>query len=133
MTLYHSHGHHANVTVIDKEAEVPRKRKGLRARGVIDSELAEVERDQKRIDADRARLLAARAALDDEGVVPSPRPRRVSREEVTEYLRDNPGSTTAEVAGGMGVKPMTVAKHLSRGGKDGIYRYENGRWSVVGE
>ena len=33
----------------------------------------------------------------------------------------------------MGVKPTTAAKHLSRGGKAGIYRYENGKWSVVEE
>jgi hypothetical protein len=133
MTLYHSHEHHANVTTTDKEVEVPRKKKGLRARGVIDSELAEVERDQKRIDADRARLLAARAALDDEGVAPSPRPRRVSQDEVTEYLRLHPGSRSSQVADGMGIKPTTAAKHLSRGGQAGIYRYENGKWWVVEE
>jgi hypothetical protein len=116
-----------------EEARVPRKRKGLGARGLIDSELTEVETERGRLDERRNRLLAARAALDGETVVASPRPPRISREEVTEYLRDNPGSTTAEVAGGMGVKPTTVAKHLSRGGLDGIYRYENGKWSVVGE
>lgn len=126
MTLYHSHKHHANVTTIDKEVEVPRKRKGLRARGVIDSELAEVE-------TERQRLLAARAILDGEAVVPKARAPRISRDQVTDYLRRNPRSTTAEVAAGMGVKPTTIAKHLSRGGQDGIYRYENGRWSVVGE
>ena len=33
----------------------------------------------------------------------------------------------------MGIKPTNAAKHLSRGGKAGIYRNENGKWSVVGE
>ncbi len=112
---------------------MPRKRKGLGARGLIDSEIAEIETERGRLDERRNRLLAARAALAGEAVVASPRPPRISREEVTDYLRRNPGSTTAEVADGMGVRPTTVAKHLSRGGQDGIYRYENGKWSAVGE
>jgi hypothetical protein len=116
-----------------EEARVARKRKGLGARGLIDSELAEVEVERGRLDERRNRLLSARAALDGEVVVASPRPPRISREEVTDYLRRSPASTTAEVADGMGVRPTTVAKHLSRGGQDGIYRYENGKWSVVGE
>lgn len=112
---------------------MPRKRKGLGARGLIDSELAEVETERGRLDEERNRLLAARAALDGEAVVPRPRPRRVSQDEVTDYLRLHPGSRSSQVADGMGIKPTTAAKHLSRGGKAGIYRYENGRWSVVGE
>lgn len=112
---------------------MPKRRKGFGARGLIDTELAEVEAERGQLEERRNRLLAARAALDGEGVARGPRPRRVSREEVTEYLRQNPGSTTAEVAAGMAVKPTTIAQHLSRGGREGIYRYEHGRWSVAAE
>jgi hypothetical protein len=112
---------------------VPKRGKGFGARGLIDTELAEVESERRQLEERRNRLLAARAALDGEGVAATPRPRRVSREEVTEYLRQNPGSTTSEVSTGMGVKPTNIAQHLSRGGKEGIYRYEHGRWSVAGE
>jgi hypothetical protein len=116
-----------------EEARVPRKRKGLGARGLIDSELAEVETERGRLDERRNRLLSARAALDGEAVVPKARAPRVSRAQVTEYLLANPGSTYMQVADGLGIKPTTAAKHLSRGGQDGIYRYENGKWSAVGE
>lgn len=117
---------------IDEEVEVARKRRGLGITA-INRELRDLDRDRANLDARRARLLTARAALEDEALVPSPRPRRISREEVTEYLRGNPGSTTSQVAEGMGVKPTTVAQHLSRGGKDGLYRYESGKWSVIEE
>jgi hypothetical protein len=103
------------------------------ARGLIDSELTEVETERERLDETRNRLLAARAILDGEAVVPTPRPRRVSQDEVTEYLRLHPGSGSSQVAESMGIKRTTAAKHLSRGGQAGIYRYENGKWSVVGE
>lgn len=117
---------------------MPRKAMGFGARGVIDGELADVEAERRRLEERRDRLLAARAGL--EGRPPEPTPTsplrgviRVTREMVTEHLRRHPGSTSREVAEGMGAKFTTVAKHLSRGNKDGIYRYEAGRWSVIEE
>jgi hypothetical protein len=100
---------------------------------VIDSELARLETEQGRLDQKRNRLLAARAALAGEAVVPSPQTSRVSRAEVTEYLRAHPGSSYTEVARGLGVKATTAAKHLSRGGKEGEYCKNGTKWSVIGE
>jgi hypothetical protein len=105
---------------------------------VIDSELADIEAEQRRLDGRRERLLAARAGLEGRALPPTPTSPvrgviRVTREMVTDHLRRNPGSTTREVADDMGAKFTTVAKHLSRGGKDGIYGYEAGRWSVIEE
>ena len=110
-----------------------RKRKGLGARALIDSELAEVETERERLDEERERLLAARAAYDREAVVPKARAPRVSRAQITEFLLANPDSTYMQVADGLGIKPTTAAKHLSRGGEAGEYRSDNGRWSVIGE
>ncbi len=110
-----------------------RKRKGLGARALIDSELAEVESERERLHEERGRLLAARAALDGEAVVPKARAPRVSRVQITEFLLANPDSTYMQVADGLGIKPTTAAKHLSRGGEAGEYRSDGGKWSVVGE
>jgi hypothetical protein len=123
---------------IEKEVQMPRKNKGPRARGVIDSELAEVEAERRRLDVERNRLLAARAGLEGRSLPPTPTspPRgviRITREMVTDHLREHPGSTSRQVADDMGAKFTTVAKHLSRGHKDGIYRYQSGCWSVIEE
>lgn len=102
---------------------MPRKAKGLGARAEIDRELLEIEEK-------RERLLAARAALDGEAVLPKQRAPRVSQDQVAAFLRENPDSTYLEVADGMGISPVVAAKHLSRGQMADRFRNSAGKWSI---
>jgi hypothetical protein len=103
---------------------MPRKAKGLGPRAQIDREIRD-------LDKDRARLVAARAILDGQAVMTKPRPPRVSQDDVADYLREHPGSTYLEVANGMGISPTTAAGHLKRGRKTGRFRNEAGKWYLV--
>jgi hypothetical protein len=102
---------------------MPGKRHTLSVRKQIDRELRQVEKE-------RDRLLAARAALDGEAVVPKEKPRRFSQDEIAAYLAEHPGSTYTEIATALGASPINVAAHLSRGQKASRFRNSEGRWSL---
>jgi hypothetical protein len=106
--------------------QMPRKGKRFGVRDQIDRELDELEER-------RGRLLAARAALDGEALVARPKAPRFSRAQISDYLREHPGSTYTEVAEALGAPATNVAQHLSRGQKAGVFRGDDGRWSLVEE
>ena len=93
------------------------KRPSRAIRVQIDEEIAELDRE-------RARLLAAKTALDRD------RPRRFSQDEIAAYLAEHPGSTYTEIAEGLGALPRNIAAHLNRGKTAGRFRSERGRWAV---
>jgi hypothetical protein len=93
----------------------PKRSRGIRAQ--IDREIAD-------LDNERARLIAARAALDRD------RPRRFSQDDVAAYLADHPDSTYSDVADGLGAAPTNVAAHLKRGRQAGRFRNSAGKWSL---
>jgi hypothetical protein len=93
-----------------------RPSRGLRAQ--IDSEI-------KQLDKERARLLAARTALDRD------RPRRFSQDDVAAYLARHPGSTYIEIAHGLGSTPRNIAAHLNRGRISGRFVTEGGKWRLT--
>ena len=86
----------------------------------IDSEISELDRE-------RARLVAARTALDRD------RPRRFSQDNVAAYLSEHPGSTYIEIAHGLGSTPRNIAAHLNRGRTSGRFVTEGGEWSLTGQ
>lgn len=90
----------------------------------------QLDRDIKRVEEERARLLAARAALDGEAVIPREKPRRFSQDDIAAYLAEHPGSTYTEIAEGIGASPINVAAHLSRGQKDARFRNTAGKWNL---
>ncbi len=100
-----------------------RKRNTLGIKRQIDRELRSVE-------AERDRLLAARAALDGEAVIATEKPKRFSQDDVAAYLSEHPGSTYTEIAAALGASPVNVAAHLSRGQKAGRFRNADGKWSL---
>lgn len=105
---------------------------GLRAQ--IDREIKELDRDREReirqLDEKRARLVAARAALDGAAVSPQPKARRFSQDDVAAYLAEHPGSTYTEVAEGLGAPTTNISTHLSRGQKEGRFVNAAGKWSL---
>ncbi len=90
----------------------------------------QLDRDIKRLDDERARLLAARAALDGELLAPAEKPRRFSQDDIATYLAEHPGSTYTEIAAGLETSPINVAAHLSRGQKAARFRNTDGKWSL---
>jgi DNA-binding MarR family transcriptional regulator len=104
--------------------------RGPEPRGVlreIDAELRRVERrlaPYQRLQAERERLLAAKAALTGEGPAA-----RVSQEQVAEYLREHPGSLPAQIASALQVPVTNVSAHLYRGKRDRFERRKDG-WHV---
>lgn len=102
---------------------MPAKRHTVAVRKQIDRELRHVE-------AERDRLLAARAALEGEAVVPKEKPKRFSQDDVAAYLAEHPASTYTEVAEGLGASPVNVAAHLSRGQRASRFRNSDGKWSL---
>ncbi len=93
----------------------PKRSRGIRAQ--IDREIAD-------LDDERARLIAARAALDRD------LPRRFSQDDIAGYLADHPDSTYSDVADGLGASPTNVAAHLKRGRQAGRFRNSAGKWSL---
>jgi hypothetical protein len=63
----------------------------------------------------RELLLAARAALRHEGAVPRARRRRVSQDDVADYLAEHPGCSPAQIGESLRVPTTTVSSHLYRG------------------
>jgi hypothetical protein len=85
---------------------------------------AQIDREVRELDKERARLLAARAELDRD------RTQRFSQDDVASYLAEHPNSTYTEVADGMGAAPTNVAAHLKRGRQAGRFANSGGKWSV---
>ena len=102
---------------------MPPRRRALGVRRQLD-------RDINRLDDERARLIAARAALDGEAVIPREKPRRFSQDDIAAYLAEHPGSTYTEIAQGLNASPINVAAHLSRGQKGARFRNTAGKWSL---
>ncbi len=85
---------------------------------------AQIDREVRELDKERARLLAARAELDRD------RTQRFSQDDVAAYLAEHPDSTYTEVADGMGAAPTNVAAHLKRGRQAGRFANTGGKWSL---
>jgi hypothetical protein len=90
----------------------------------------QLDRDIKRLDDERARLIAARAALDGELLSPIEKPRRISQDDVAADLAEHPESTYTEVAERLEASPVNVAAHLSRGQKAGRFLTTSGKWRL---
>ena len=85
---------------------------------------AQIDREITELDKERARLVAARSALERD------KPVRISQEEVATYLAEHPGSTYIEIADRLGTLPRNIAAHLNRGRKAERFRTDGGRWSL---
>jgi hypothetical protein len=92
-----------------------RPSRGLKAQ--IDTEIVELDRE-------RARLVAARSALERD------KPQRFSQEDVASYLAEHPGSTYIEIAEGLRALPRNIAAHLNRGKAAGRFQSDGGKWSL---
>lgn len=92
-----------------------RPSRGLKAQ--IDTEIVELDRE-------RARLVAARSALERDT------PKRFSQDEIAAYLDEHPASTYLEIADGLGALPRNIAAHLNRGKTAGRFQSESGKWSL---
>ncbi len=93
----------------------PKRSRGIRA---------QIDREIMNLDNERARLVAARAALERD------RPRRFSQDDIAAYLAEHPDSTYTEVAEDLGAAPTNVAAHLKRGRQTGRFRNSDGKWSL---
>jgi len=82
---------------------------------------AQIDGEIKALDRERARLVAARAALER-------KPLRISQDEVAAYLAEHPGSTYIEIANGLGTLPRNIAAHLHRGQRAERFRSSGGQW-----
>ena len=74
---------------------------------------AQIEREIKALDRERARLVAARAELERD------KPLRISQDDVAAFLAAHPGSTYIEIADGLRTLPRNIAAHLNRGRRPG--------------
>lgn len=91
----------------------------------------QIDRELRSVEAERDRLLAARAALEGEAVIAKEKPKRFSQDNVAAYLSGHPASTYTEIAAALGASPVNVAAHLSRGQKVGRFRNLDGKWSLT--
>lgn len=106
------------------------KRKSLGIAAQIEREISDLDNQLARLGDKRNRLFAARAALDGQVVNPQITPRRISQDDVADYLAEHPRSTAAEIAAALGVRVVTVSAHLSRGQKAGRFVNDAGKWSL---
>lgn len=104
----------------------------------ISERRAALDKDIRELDAERERLIAARAALDGKAVVPQGRPPEISQNQVADYLAEHPNSTAIQIATALGVRVTVIAAHLNRG-KKSSRRFPSGRflntddgWSLKG-
>ncbi len=104
---------------------MPRKRNSLGVKAQLDREI-------KQLDAERQRLVSARAALDGKAVAPQAKPRRFSQDDVAAYLAQHPESTYIEIAEGLGASATNIAAHLNRGQRAGRFANAAGKWSLEG-
>jgi hypothetical protein len=111
----------------------PRDTRGVGARGVvreIDEQLTRLEREEKALAAERGRLLAAKAALTGKASAGPARGRRISQDDIATYLRENPGSLPAQIAGALGVPVTNVSAHLYRAKGERFERRGDG-WHLL--
>jgi len=109
------------------------------SRGVlreIDDRLDVLDRELKgyeKLGRERTRLLAARGSLTGEPRVNAASgARRVSQDEVADYLREHPGSRAAEIARAFSVPLANISQHLYRG-KQGRFESRGNGWHLKAE
>jgi hypothetical protein len=99
---------------------------------VLDGELAALQE----LAEERARLVAARAALTGNPVPvqaravpaqPDAVARRLTRDEIADYLREHPGSRAGAIARAFEVPLTNVSQHLYRG-KRGVFEARGDGW-----
>jgi DNA-directed RNA polymerase specialized sigma24 family protein len=96
----------------------------------IDQELERLRRYEHALARERQLLLSARAALSGTASsVSQARRRRLSRDEVADYLAEHPGSSPAQIAEALQVPTTNVSTHLYRGRHTRYERHEDG-WHV---
>ncbi len=107
---------------------------GRGTRGVMREIDQELERINKGLSGyetllqERARLLAARAALTGEKPARGARG-RISQDDIAAFLSEHPDSWPAEIAAALGVPVTNVSAHLYRGKNTRFRRGPNG-WRV---
>lgn len=74
------------------------------------------------------RLQAARRALLGGNRLTGAGGTRLRKEDIIEFLKDNPGSSPSQIAEKFGVASPTVSSALYRGKTDGRYLSKDGRW-----
>jgi len=102
------------------------------ARGVvreIDQELDRLQEREKKLAADRERLLSARAALTGRAGAGPARGRRISQDDVAGHLTAHAGSWPAEIAEALEVPVTNVSTHLYRG-KDTRFERRSDGWHL---
>ena len=98
---------------------------------VLDGELAALQQ----LAEERARLVAARAALTGkpeqtvQTVQPDAVPRRLTRDEIADYLRAHPGSKAGAIARAFEVPLTNVSQHLYRG-KRSLFEARGDGWHL---
>jgi hypothetical protein len=96
----------------------------------IDARLAELDRDLERareLLVERRRLVSARAALTGERLpVSGSMVRRVTQDELAEFLAVRPGSRAAVIARELGVPLTNISQHLHRGRETRFERQQDG-------
>ena len=111
------------------------KRNSLGVKAQLDREIKDLDRERarenKELDERRARLVAALAVLDGKTIAPQAKRRRISQDDVADYLAEHPGSTYLEIAEGLGASPTVIAAHLNRGKSVGRFSNSAGKWSLV--
>lgn len=99
----------------------------------IDARLAELDRDLEAMSelmAERRRLARARQELTGERVSGGPDLlRRVSGDQVAEFLREHPGSRAGVIAEALGVPLTNISQHLHRG-KDTRFERRPDGWHL---
>jgi DNA-directed RNA polymerase specialized sigma24 family protein len=99
-----------------KDSSRGRSGAGRRSLGVvreIDARLDDLDRELETYEelvAERERLRRARAQLTGEQLAA----KRISQDELVEYLEKHPGSRAKEIAGAFGVPLQTISSHLYR-------------------
>jgi len=95
---------------------------------VLDGELAALQQ----LAEERARLVAARTALTgkpEQTVQSDAVPRRLTRDEIADYLRAHPGSKAGAIARAFEVPLTNVSQHLYRG-KRGLFEARGDGWHL---
>jgi len=96
----------------------------------LDARLSELDRElqgMSELMAERRRLLSARTAITGERLaVSGSYVRRVTQDEVAEYLAEHPGARAAVIARDLGVPLTNISQHLHRGRNTRFERREDG-------
>jgi IclR helix-turn-helix domain len=90
----------------------------------IRTEIQQAKNERRTIDQRIRRLRAAEAALYGRG----PKPQRLNRTMLKDYLAEHPGSRSLQIADELGVPPGSVRNLLSTMKKQGETRNEHRLW-----